>query len=82
VSLEIHLEIWEAMQEHIVDVKGAADDFVAVLIENGIAGEKIADATTNEDVKKALIDYDVDVNVDVDDDYDEYSEDDDEDGEY
>ena len=65
------------MQEHIVDVKGAADDFVAVLIENGIAGEKIADATTNEDVKKALIDYDVD--VDVDDNYDEYSEDDDDD---
>ena len=80
MSLEIHLEIWEVMQEHIVDVKGAADDFVAVLIENGIAGEKIADATTNEDVKKALIDYDVD--VDVDDNYDEYSEDDDEDGEY
>ncbi len=65
------------MQEHIVDVKGAADDFVAVLIENGIVGEKIADATTNEDVKKALIDYDVD--VDVDDNYDEYSEDDDDD---
>lgn len=82
MSLEIHLEIWEVMQEHIVDVKGAADDFVAVLIENGIAGEKIADATTNEDVKKALIDYDVEVDVDVDDDYDEYSEDDDEDGEY
>ena len=77
MSLEIHLEIWEVMQEHIVDVKGAADDFVAVLIENGIVGEKIADATTNEDVKKALIDYDVD--VDVDDNYDEYSEDDDDD---
>lgn len=80
MSLEIHLEIWEVMQEHIVDVKGAADDFVAVLIENGIVGEKIADATTNEDVKKALIDYDVE--VDVDDDYDEYSEDDDEDDAY
>ena len=61
------------MQEHIVDVKGAADDFVAVLIENGIDGEKIADATTNEDVKKALIDYDVDVEYD-DDDYDEDDE--------
>ena len=81
MSLDIHLEIWEAMQEHIVDVKGAADDFVAVLIENGIEGEKIADATTNEDVKKALIDYDVDVDVDVDveennDDTYGYSEDD------
>ena len=73
MSLDIHLEIWEAMQEHIVDVKGAADDFVAVLIENGIDGEKIADATTNEDVKKALIDYDVDVGYD---DYDDYDEDD------
>ncbi len=73
MSLDIHLEIWEAMQEHIVDVKGAADDFVAVLIENGIDGEKIADVTTNEDVKKALIDYDVDVGYD---DYDDYDEDD------
>ena len=73
MSLDIHLEIWEAMQEHLVDVKGAADDFVAVLIENGIDGEKIADVTTNEDVKKALIDYDVDVGYD---DYDDYDEDD------
>ena len=71
MSLELHLEIWEEMQEHIVDVKSAADDFVAVLIENGIAGEKIADATINEDIKKALLDYDIEVDVDDDYEYDE-----------
>jgi hypothetical protein len=70
VSLELHLELWETMQEHIVDIKEAADDFVAVLIENGIEGTKIADATTNMDIKKALLDYDVD--IEIDEDFDEY----------
>ena len=75
MSIELHLEIWEEMQEHIVDVKSAADDFVAVLIENGIAGEKIADATSNEDIKKALLDYDIEVDVDDDYEYDECGDD-------
>jgi hypothetical protein len=74
MSIEIYLEIWESIQEHMVDVKGAADDFVAVLIENGIDGKIIADNTTNDDIKKALIDYDVDVDVD-DDEYDLYDDD-------
>lgn len=77
MSIELHLDLWESMQEHIVDIKSAADDFVAVLIENGIAGEKIADATTNDDIKKALLDYDVDVIVD--DDEEDYYDDTDED---
>jgi type III secretory pathway lipoprotein EscJ len=72
MSLELHLEIWEVIQEHIVDVKDAADEFVALLIENGIDAEKIADATTNDDIKKSLLDYDVD--IDVDDIYDEEEE--------
>jgi hypothetical protein len=74
VSLELQLEIWDVLQEHIVDIKDAADDFVALLIENGIAGEKIADATTNDDIKKALLDYDVDVVVEeeYEDEEDEY----------
>jgi len=67
INISLHLEIWETMQEHISDIKGAADDFVAVLIENGIDGTKIADATTNNDIKKALIDYDIDVVVDAED---------------
>jgi hypothetical protein len=71
VSLELQLEIWEVLQEHIVDIKDAADDFVALLIENGIDGEKIADITTNDDIKKALLDY-IDVEVDEDYDDDEY----------
>ncbi len=74
MSLELQLEIWDVLQEHIVDIKDAADDFVALLIENGIAGEKIADATTNDDIKKALLDYDVDVVVEeeYEDEEDEY----------
>jgi len=72
VSLELHLELWETMQEHITSVKDAADDFVAVLIEHGIDAEKIAKVAINEDIKKALLDYDVDVDVDVDDDDDDF----------
>jgi len=79
VNLEIHLEIWETLQEHIVDVKEAADDFVTILIENGVDAEKIADATKNTDIKKALIDYGVDVDdVDDDDEFGFFNED----GEY
>ncbi len=78
MSLELHLEIWKVLQEHIVDVKDAADDFVALLIENGIDGEKIVNITTSDDIKKALLDYiDVDVEVDIDD-----IDDDDDDDEY
>lgn len=66
MSLELNLEIWEVLQEHIPDTKDAADDFVALLIEHGIDAEKIADETMNEDIKKALIDYDVEITVDDD----------------
>jgi 2-hydroxychromene-2-carboxylate isomerase len=66
VSLELQLEIWEVLQEHIVDIKDAADDFVALLIENGIDGEKIAATTTSDDIKKSLMDY---IDVEVDEDY-------------
>jgi hypothetical protein len=72
MSLSLHLELWESMQEHIVDVRFAADDFVAVLIDHGIDAEKIAKVAINEDIKKALLDYDVDVDVDVDDDVDDF----------
>jgi hypothetical protein len=72
MSLSLHLELWESMQEHIVDVRSAADDFVAVLIDHGIDAEKIAKVAINEDIKKALLDYDVDVDVDVDDDDDDF----------
>jgi hypothetical protein len=78
MSLDLHLDLWEAMQEHFVDIKSAADDFIAVLIENGISGEKIADATSNDDLKKTLLDYDIDVDVDEDDDEYYNEEDDDE----
>jgi hypothetical protein len=76
MSIDINLDVWEAMQEHIVDIKSAADDFVAVLIENGIEAQKIADVTTNEDVRKALLDYDVEVEIEEDDEFEYFEEDD------
>ncbi len=77
MSLELNLDIWEALREHVSDIKDAADDFVEVLIENGIDAEKIATATTDEDVRKALIDYDVEVEVDEEeDDFSYFNEDD------
>jgi len=77
VSLDLHLELWESLQEHIVDVKTAADDFVAVLIENGLDAEDIAGATTNDDIKKALLDYIEEIEVDEDDDMDSFFDEDD-----
>jgi len=72
VSLDLHLELWESLQDHIVDVKTAADDFVAVLIENAFDAEEIAEATTNEDIKRALLDYSEEIEVDEDDDMDRF----------
>jgi len=77
VSLDLHLELWESLQDHIVDVKSAADDFVAVLIENGLDAEDIAGATTNDDIKKALLDYIEEIEVDEDDDMDSFFDEDD-----
>jgi len=77
VSLDLHLELWGSLQEHIVDVKTAADDFVAVLIENGLDAEDIAGATTNVDIKKALLDYIEEIEVDEDDDMDSFFNEDD-----
>jgi hypothetical protein len=75
MSLELHLELWEAMQEHIVDTKTAADDFVSVLVENGFDAKNIALESTNDDIKKALLDYSDEIDVDVDDDMDEFFDD-------
>ena len=77
MSLDLHLELWESLQDHIVDVKSAADDFVAVLIENGLDAEDIAGATTNDDIKKALLDYIEEIEVDEDDDMDSFFDEDD-----
>ena len=77
MSLDLHLELWESLQEHIVDVKTAADDFVAVLIDNGLDAEDIAGATTNVDIKKALLDYIEEIEVDEDDDMDSFFNEDD-----
>ena len=77
MRLDLHLELWESMQEHIVDVKTAADDFVAVLIENAFDAEDIAGAPTNVDIKKALLDYIEEIEVDEDDDMDSFFNEDD-----
>jgi len=72
MSLELNLDIWEALQEHCLDTRAAADDFVEVLIENGIDAEKIAVATQDSDIRSALIDYDIEIEEEDTEDTQEY----------
>ena len=72
MSLDLHLEIMEVMLEHIPDHKDALEDFVAKLVEHGYDAEEIADATTNEEIKKECTDYSDEVEVDEEE--DEYEE--------
>jgi len=71
-QLELHLEIMEIMLEHIVDHKGAIEDFVQVLVEHGYDAEEIADSTQNEEIKKVCTDYSDEVEIDEEEDDDEY----------
>lgn len=76
MNVDLYLEVWQALRPHLigVDVAEAADDFVHVLIEHGIAAEDVAEYTTDPDIKAALRAY---VELEEDEDY----EDEDEDGE-
>jgi len=58
MSVDLSLEIWEALRPHIAGgFQEAADDFVAVLTENLIEPEDINASTTDTHIKKALVDY-------------------------
>lgn len=71
MDVEVCLEIWQALKHHLIgsDIESAADDFVHVLIENGISAEVLAEYAIDTDVKNALKEY-----ADIDD-FDEDDED-------
>jgi len=58
MSLDLSLEIWEALRPHIAGgFQEAADDFVTILTENMVDPEDINASTTDSHIKKALMDH-------------------------
>ena len=58
MSPDFAMEIWEAVRPHISGgFQEAADDFVAVLIENGMTASDIAAVAQDSYVIKSLAEY-------------------------
>jgi hypothetical protein len=58
MSLDLSLEIWEALRPHIAGgFQEAADDFVVVLTENMLDPVDINEYNTDPHIKKSLLDY-------------------------
>mgnify|MGYP004003700023 FL=1 len=58
MSLDLSLEIWEALRPHIAGgFQEAADDFVMLLIENAIDPVDINASTSDTYIKKSLVDH-------------------------
>jgi hypothetical protein len=82
MSLELVVEVWEALQTHIDlnDRGDAADTLVTYLIENNYEIEDIKSAFSDKIINTALKGYaEEHFNEDEDEDYEEYEEDIDED---
>jgi hypothetical protein len=81
MSPDLAMEIWEALRPHISGgFQQAADDFAAVLIENGFNAAELADVAQDSYVIKSLAEYaDEDLVYDDDDEYGFYEDDDDND---
>jgi len=80
MSPDLAMEIWEALRPHISGgFQQAADDFAAVLIENGMNAGEIAEVAQDSYVIKSLAEYaDEDIVYDEDDEeYDFYDDDND-----
>jgi len=83
MSPELAMEIWEALRPHISgSFQQAADDFVTVLIENGMSANEIAEVCQDTHCIKSLKEYaDEDVisnyEEDDDEDFDFYDDDND-----
>jgi len=65
MDIELHLQVWHAIKEHILDVdkEPAADDFIKLLIEHGADASSFTDYTLDSDLKSSLSEY-----IDLDDD--------------
>jgi hypothetical protein len=76
MSLDLSLEIWEALRPHIAGgFQAAADDFVSILSENAYSLEELSENTTDSYIRSSLKDY-IELDDDepeIDDDMDEYS---------
>jgi hypothetical protein len=83
MSPDLAIEIWEALRPHISGgFQQAADDFAAVLIENGMNASEIAAVAQDSYVIKSLAEYADEELVyedEDDEDYDFYEDDDDND---
>jgi len=80
MSPDLAMEIWEALRSHISGgFQQAADDFVAVLIENGMNASEVAAVAQDSYVIKSLAEYaDEELVYEEDDDeYDFYDDDND-----
>ena len=85
MSPDLAMEIWEALRPHISGgFQQAADDFAAVLIENGMNAGEIADVAQDSYVIKSLAEYADEELVydDEDTDYGFYDDDNDDDDDY
>jgi hypothetical protein len=80
MSPDLAMEIWEALHPHISGgFQQAADDFAAVLIENGMNASEIAAVAQDNYVIKSLAEYADEELVyedEDDEDYDFYEDDD------
>lgn len=76
MSLDLHLEILDIALEHTSDHStDCIEDVIQLLVEYGFDAEEIADATTNDEVKRVLRDYTEEVEIDeeeIDEDVDYY----------
>jgi hypothetical protein len=83
MSPDLAMEIWEALRPHISGgFQQAADDFAAVLIENGMNASEIAAVAQDSYVIKSLSEYSDEELVyedEDDEDYGYYDDDDDND---
>jgi ABC-type Zn uptake system ZnuABC Zn-binding protein ZnuA len=58
MSPDLAIEIWEALRPHISGgFQQAADDFAAVLIENGMNANEVAAVAQDSYVIKSLAEY-------------------------
>jgi len=73
MSPDMAMEIWEALRSHISGgFQQAADDFAAVLIENGMNASDIAAVAQDSYVIKSLAEYADEELVYEEDDNDDY----------
>lgn len=58
-SIEVYLQIWKELKPHLMggDLESAAEDFVRVLIENGVNAEDVTEFAIDKEIKLALAEY-------------------------